>query len=313
MTHAVPVRGTQTFIETLRGCWRRPSLTALEVLWRWTFGIPVLWILGTNAWTIIHSVPLEHTGISHLSLLDPIGAAQILADASLLLIPPALAVAHWLAPLLIGLWAIAAGLGRVLVLWRVRQLYPQLAPLQLKPITLILLQVVRTVALAATFVAWFAGIQWAAGIAVVSKIQLDQPANLVQYAGLVIVISLGLFTFWSVVSWIFSAAPMLAAIRGMGFFRSLRDAFFLGPLTGKLVEINLVLGIVKLALLVLAMVFSASPMPFESVTTDVFLHWWWLGVAVLYLIASDFFHVARQVGYLELCRAYEAQKDSPLS
>ncbi len=309
MTHAVPVRGTQKFIETLRGCWHRPSLTALEVAWRWAFGIPVLWILGTNAWDIIHAVPLEHTGISHLSLLDPLGAAQILADVGLLLGPPVLEVARWLAPLLLGMWAVAAGLGRVLVLWRVRRLYPELAPLHIKPVTLILLQVVRTLALAATFVAWFAGIQWAARRAIIGRLEADQPVNLVQYAGWVIVITLGLFTFWMVVSWIFSAAPMLATIRGTGFFRSMRDALFLGPLKAKLVEINLVLGIVKLALLVLAMVFSATPMPFESVTTEVFLHWWWFGVTLLYLVASDFFHVARQVGYLELCHAYEPQED----
>jgi hypothetical protein len=40
-------------------------------------------------------------------------------------------------------------------------------------------------------------------------------------------------------------------------------------------------------------------------TTQGFLNVWWLGVAVLYLIASDFFHVARLVGYLRLWRAYE--------
>jgi len=80
----------------------------------------------------------------------------------------------------------------------------------------------------------------------------------------------------------------------------------LGPLRGKLVEINLVMGIVKIALIVLAMVFSACPLPFESVTTPEFLAWWWAGVTVLYLVASDFFHVARLVGYLELWRTYES-------
>ena len=311
--HPVPVRGTQRFIETLRRCWSRPSLTALEVLWRWACGIPVLWVLGYNALLILHAVPLQRTGIGNLSLLDPVGAAQILANAALLLMAPVLLVAHWLAPLLVAAWAVAAGLGRVLVLWRVRRLFPELAPLRIKPVTLILLQLVRTLALAATFYAWFAAVQWAARVAITTRLQASQPADLVQYAALVIVISLGLFTFWAVVSWIFSAAPMLTAVRGTGFFASMRGAFRLRLLTGKLVEVNLVLGIVKLALLVLAMVFSASPMPFESVTTDDFLHWWWLGVTLLYLVASDFFHVARMVGYLELFRAYEPLKDFPVS
>ena len=307
-SHPVPARSTQRFIETLRRCWRCPSLTALEVLWRWAFGIPVLWVLGYNAMLIIYAVPLQHTGISNMSLLDPVGAAQILANAALLLAPPAMQVAHWLAPLLILSWAVAAGLGRALVLWRVRRVFPGLAPLRIKPVTLILLQIVRTFALAATFYAWFAGVQWAATVAITTKLQANRPADLVQYSALVIVISLGLFTLWAVASWIVSAAPVLSAIRGTGFMASMLGSFRLGALTGKLVEINLVLGIVKLALLVLAMVFSASPLPFESVTTVEFLHWWWVGITVLYLVASDFFHVARVVGYLELSRAYEPEE-----
>jgi hypothetical protein len=127
----------------------------------------------------------------------------------------------------------------------------------------------------------------------------------------VIVASLGLFTLWAVVSWALSVAPLLAMLRGSGVRQSLAAAFHLGPLKAKLVEINLVMGIVKIALIVLAMVFSATPLPFESVTTPGFLMWWWAGVTVFYLVASDFFHVVRQVAYLELWRAYE--QDETLS
>jgi hypothetical protein len=65
---------------------------------------------------------------------------------------------------------------------------------------------------------------------------------------------------------------------------------------------------VKIALIVLAMVFSASPLPFESVATPEFLFFWWLLMTVLYFVASDFFHVARQVAYLQLWRAYEGDE-----
>ena len=43
--------------------------------------------------------------------------------------------------------------------------------------------------------------------------------------------------------------------------------------TGKLVEINLVMGIVKLALIVLAMVLSAAPLPFSDQLGADALHW----------------------------------------
>jgi hypothetical protein len=94
-------------------------------------------------------------------------------------------------------------------------------------------------------------------------------------------------------------------LRGLGVGGSLAAAFRVGPVRSKLVEINLVMGIVKIALIVLALVFSASPLPFESVTTPEFLFWWWLLVTGVYFVASDFFHVARQVAYLQLWRAYE--------
>jgi hypothetical protein len=64
------------------------------------------------------------------------------------------------------------------------------------------------------------------------------------------------------------------------------------------------MGIVKIALIVLAMVLSACPLPFESVATPEFMAWWYVGVTVLYLVASDFFHVVQLASYLELWRSY---------
>ncbi len=140
---------------------------------------------------------------------------------------------------------------------------------------------------------------------VLGPLSIGREPNLVGYFALVIVVTLGLFTLWAVVSWALSVAPLLAMLRGLGVGESLAAAFRLGPLKGKLVEINLVMGIVKIALIVLAMVFSATPLPFETVTTPDFLLKWWIGVTVLYLVGSDFFHVARLVAYLQLWRAYE--------
>jgi hypothetical protein len=65
------------------------------------------------------------------------------------------------------------------------------------------------------------------------------------------------------------------------------------------------MGIVKIALIVLALVFSACPLPFESVATPAFMAWWYVGVTVIYLIASDFFHVVHLVAYLQLWQVYD--------
>ena len=86
--------------------------------------------------------------------------------------------------------------------------------------------------------------------------------------------------------------------------RSLASSLRQGPLTGKLVEVNLVLGIVRLALIVLAMVFSAIPLPFETDMTGTALYLWWALVTLLYLVASDFFQVARLAAFVQFWRLY---------
>jgi hypothetical protein len=167
-----------------------------------------------------------------------------------------------------------------------------------------LLQVARMAALLGGFALWFACLQAAATVAVNVPIALDQEPSLVLYCALVIVATLGMFTLWAVVRWVLSVAPLLAMRDNLGAAASLAAAFRLGPLRPRLVEINLVMGIVKIALIVLAMVASASPLPFESVATPQFMACWYAVVTVLYLIASDFFHVVRLVAYLELWKSY---------
>jgi hypothetical protein len=295
------VRGTQSFVHTLSECWRRPSLTALEVLWRWAYGIPALLIVWYEGSKILRETPMDFAALRSMTVLDPMGAAGTLAKAMEALLPAVLRVALWLAPVMIVAWVLVSSVGRTMVLRRVdRQLHRQLG-------TLIVLQAVRVMALLGSFVFWFWCLERVAELTVTGPVAAGGEPNLVGYFALVILATLGLFTLWAVVSWALTVAPLLAMLRGLGVGESLAAAFQLGPLKSKLVEINLVMGIVKIALIVLAMVFSATPLPFESVTTPEFLMWWWVAVTVLYFLASDFFHVARQVAYLQLWRAYESE------
>jgi hypothetical protein len=292
------VRGTQSFVHTLSECWKRPSLTALEVLWRWAYGIPALLVLRYEGLRILQETPVDYAALRSMTVLDPMGAAGTVAKALMALLPQVLSVAMWLAPLLVVVWVVVSAVGRTVVMRRVD------GRLRARLGTLIVLQAVRVVALLGSFVVWFRGMEWAAELTVTGPIAAGDEPNLVGYFALVIVGTLGLFTLWAVVSWALAVAPLLAMLRGLGVGGSLAAAFRVGPLRGKLVEINLVMGIVKIALIVLAIVFSASPLPFESVTTPEFLGWWWVFVTGVYFVASDFFHVARQVAYLQLWRAY---------
>jgi len=290
-------------------------LTGLEILWRWVYGVPALWMVLIQARKILAAhtggtYDLAHLGLDHALLsdpvgaltADPIGAVAKFTQAISAVWPDIAGVTVWLAPVLVAAWVVVASLGRSAVLRRAD------SALLARPFTLMALQLVRLAALGASFWVWYRGIAWGARVAVTSPIATGEDPNLVLYAAIAIVTTLGLFMLWGIVSWVFSIAPMLAMLRGTGVWGSLVAAMRLGPLKSKLVEINLVMGIVKIALLVLLMVFSATPLPFESVTTPGFLAWWWAGVTVLYLIASDFFHVARLIGYLHLWRTYEAEE-----
>jgi hypothetical protein len=310
----VPVRGTQSFVHTLSACWQRPGLTGFEVLWRWVVGVPALWLIGSRARAILaaHTAgtfELSRIGLDHALLSDPVGALTAnpmgavdkLTGAISLLLPDVLKAAVWMAPVLLLVWIVVSSIGRTVVLRRVD------ARLVARPGILMCLQAIRMAALAAIVWVWWSSIQATARVAVTAPIAAGQEPNLVLYCALAIVSTLGLFTLWAVVSWVFSVAPLLAMLRGRGAGASLKAAFRLGPVKAKLVEINLVMGIVKIALIVLAMVFSASPLPFETVATEGFLLWWWAAVTVLYLVGSDFFHVVRLVAYLDLWRAFEAE------
>ena len=307
------MRGAQSFVYTLSSCWRRPLLVGLEVLWRWVYGVPAAGLTFVK----VREILAAHTqGRYDLSLLgldrallndpvgaltaDPIGVVAKVTHAIGIVGPDFVRLATWLVPLLVGVWVVVSSLGRTLVLRRAD------AGLAARPFTLMALQIVRLVALAGSFWLWIRCIGWAARVAVEQPIAAGGEPELVLYCAVTIVTTIGLFTLWAIVSWVFSVAPLLAMLKGTGVAGSLAAAVRLGPLKGKLVEVNLVMGIVKIALIVLAMVFSATPLPFESVTTQGFLACWWAGVTVLYFVGSDFFHVVRLVAYLNLWRAFES-------
>ena len=292
-------RGTQSFVHILGAVWRRPLLVVLEILWRWSFGIPLLLLLGFEGqriWTE-QAARLRATGVFDFSLQYAWQGALQVSDAIDVLKPPVLHAAAWIVPLAIVAWAIASGLGRNAVVRRYRPETPW------RPASMIVLQLLRGIALCGSYVVWFLAVRWAATFTLAQGAAVDDAQggpNLVLYCALVIVFSLGIFTVWALLSWIFSIAPLLTLLENLGVGASLARSLRLGPLRAKLVEINLVMGIAKLGMIVLAMVFSATPLPFETVVNGVALYAWWAVVTVLYLVASDFFQVARIASFVEL-------------
>ncbi|MEG9431610.1 hypothetical protein [Terriglobus sp. ADX1] len=293
-------RATQGFVATLTQVRNHPSWVLLELTWRWLFGIPAVAIVYVQASKVFASVPWRATNIEALTvnqlLTDPMKASATIADFAAIVLPGLLHIASWLAPVMLVAWAIVSGAGRTLVLRRMD------ATLQPRIGTMIALQLLRILPLAALCIVWFFGVQALGRWTIVNPIANGGDPIIMGYVGGVIVLTLGLFVVSALIGWIFSLAPLLSVLNGTGVGGSISQSIRTGGLRSGLIEINLVLGIVKIALMILAVVFSACPLPFQTELTDQFLFYWNCAVAVWYFIASDFFHVARLAGYLQLIR-----------
>jgi hypothetical protein len=285
-----PIRGTQSFVGVMVEVWKRPALTALEVLWRWAFWVLVVAAVWAKAGT---------TAVMNAYQQFQISLALVLHGSFLIGLNETFARigAVWAAALLMA-WACVAAAGRKAVMRRLGSASGAWH-------TLVLLTAARVLLWAGLVALW---------VAIVAKswdrfvqLPLSQggyPSYVPGFA-LVLVATLALFMLWCLVSWIFRLAAVLAGARGFGFMQSLGAAWNSGPLRGELIEINLVMGIVKVSLLVLAMVFSACPLPFASVETQGFLTIWWMVVGVGWVLFSDYFHVVRAAAYWRLWQVYE--------
>ncbi len=290
------VRSTQSLVSIQAELWRRPGLLARELAWRWLFGIPALLLLGWCGLRIEARLEQQHLDLSGLSLAHAGAALVALQDAWQSAAPTALRLALWVAPLLAIGWAAASALGRAPVLRLITsQPRVRIAPL-------FLLQLLRILSLAASWTLWFALVRWAAR-GTLTNLSPGAEQNVVGFAAWLICLSLASFVVWALLSWILSFATILVAAEHRSAPAALAATLRQGRrLTMQLVEINLVLGIVKLALIVLAMVFSAIPLPFETVMTGNSLDAWYAFVGVLYLAASDFFQIARLASFFEFRR-----------
>ena len=249
---------------------------------------------------ILAAFPLESSGFNSIDAQNPWVAIVQLTNVWTFYQPHVLAVLRWLLPVAAMAWVVISGIGRNLVMKR-------MAPrLLFRPVEMIALQAAWLVLLAAVFWGWFRCMQWAA----TSHISANGEPDLIGFAIWTIFLSLAFFTAWALISWALSIAPLLMLLERRSAFSSLGQSLRLGKtFTSKLAEINLVMGIVKLALIVLAMVFSAAPLPFSDELGSGAMHVLWVASTVFYLVANDYFHVVRLKGFVEFWRMFRGPAD----
>ncbi len=292
---SAPVRGTQSLVGQMAWVFQRPLLTVMEVAWRWAFGLPFIAVCWMQARQILTVLPLDQAGLSALDAQNPWIAVVQLADAWDLYRPHVALVLRWLLPVAALAWSICSGLGRNLVLKRME---PRL---RLRPLQMIALQCAWLLLLAAACWGWFRSVQWAAA----THITPAGGPDLVGYSMWVIVFSLAFFMLWALVSWSLSVAPLLMLLEERSVLSALGQSLSLGKaFSSKLVEINLVMGIVKLALIVVAMVLAAAPLPFSDQLGAGAMQGVYVVASVFYLVASDYFHVVRLKSFVEFWHTF---------
>lgn len=292
-----PVRGTQSLVGHMGWVVERPLLTMIEVGWRWFFGIPFLVICWRQWMQILAARPLESSGFDSLDAQNPWVAIVQLANVVAYYQPFVLAVLRWMVPGAALVWIIVSALGRNLLLRRMNPGLP------FRPVQMVAMQAGWLILFSLICGAWFGCIRWAAS----AHISAIGEPDLIGFAVWTICLGLGFFTVWALLSWTLEIAPLLMLLERRSVSSSLGQSLRLGrEFAGKLAEINLVMGIVKLALIVVAMVFSAAPLPFSDQLGKGALHVVWATSTLFYLIANDYFQVVRLKGFAEFWRTYRA-------
>ena len=307
------LRATQTLVSHMAFCWSHPSLVLIEIAWRWLFGIPFLYVLWVQAQQILAQIPPASAGLDRLETQNPWLSSVLLAEAISRYEPSVVAMLHWLVPSGVVGWAIVSGIGRMLVLMRMSALdpipdrFPGPSGFRFLPSLLpyMALQALWMHALLVCFWCWFHAVGWASA----TYITAVSPPDLEVYLCWLIFISLGIYTTWAMLSWVLAVAPLLMILEGdlrpAAAVRALGRSFSLGKaLSGKLMEVGLVLAIVKIMLIVLDMVLSAAPLPFADEFGPGALHVLYVLVAILFLMANDYFHVVRLRSYVALWQHY---------
>jgi hypothetical protein len=294
-----PLRGTQSLVGQMGWVFARPSLTAIEVAWRWTIGIPFVVVVLFEAIKILIALPPASSGLSSLDPQNPWVAAVQLSNAWALYQPHIHQVMRWLLPVAALAWIVVSALGRSLLLKRMEP------SLRFRPFSMLLLQTAWLALFLFTVWGWLHSIAWVASTTITPAAEPD----LIGYSMGLIFLSLGFFTAWALVSWAVSIAPLVMLLENRSPLSALGQSLRLGkPMTAKLIEINLVMGIVKLALVVLAMVLSAAPLPFsDQLGTDA-LHIVWAAATVFFFVASDYFQVVRLKGFVEFWKMFRGRE-----
>lgn len=277
---------------------QHPAVVAVEVAWRWLFGIPFLLVCWSRMQHVLTILTPEESGLTSINAQNPWIAAGELSRAWWQYQPLIVQELRWIAPVAALVWILISAFGRNIAL---KLAEPRI---RLRPVAMILLQTAWLIVFGGICWGWFRSVGWAAS----THFHGVNEPELIGFAIWLIFLSLGFFTIWALLGWIVSVAPVLMLLEDISATSSLRLAFKLGrPFTSELFEIGMVMGIVNLALMVVAMVLSAAPLPFSDILGGEALHVVWAGATVFYLVAHDYFQIVRMKCFVQFWKIFRGQ------
>jgi hypothetical protein len=263
---------------------RHPAVVALEVGWRWLFGIPFLLVCWSRLQHVLTILTPENSGLTNINAQNPWIAAGELSRVWWQYQPLIVNELGSIVPIAALAWILVSALGRSLAL---KAAEPRI---RFRPAAMLLLQTAWLIVFGSICCGWF----WSVARVASTHFARGNEPDLIGFAIWLIFLSLGFFTIWALLGWIVSVAPVLMLLEDCSAPSALRLTFKLGrPFTSELFEIGMVMGIVNLALVVVAMVLSAAPLPFSDELGGEALHAVWAGATVFYLIAHDYFQIVR--------------------
>jgi hypothetical protein len=172
--------------------------------------------------------------------------------------------------------------------------------IRFRPLAMLILQTAWLALFGGICLGWLRSVGWVAA----THLRGNEP-DLIGFSIWLIFLSLGFFTLWALLGWVVSVAPVLMFLEDCSAASALRLAFRLGrPFTSELFEIGMVMGIVNLALIVVAMVLSAAPLPFSDELGSGALHVVWAGAVIFYLIAHDYFQIVRLKCFMQFWKIF---------
>jgi len=294
-SRAEQVRGTQTLVNQMGWMLRHPWVVAMEVGWRWLFGVPFLLICWTRWQHVLTTLTPEDSGFTNINPQNPWIAAGQLSRVWWQYQPLIVHELRWVVPIAAIAWLIVSACGRNAVL-KIAE-----PGTRFRPFGMMLLQAAWAIVFGGVCWGWYRSVGWMASMHFRGSAEPD----LIGFSIWLIFLSLGFFTIWALLGWIVSVAPVLMLLEDCSALSALRLTFKLGrPFTSELVEIGMVMGIVNLALIVVAMVLSAAPLPFSDQLGGEALHAVWAAAAVFYLIAHDYFQVVRLKCFVQFWRIF---------